>query len=236
MAGLAAVVVVAAGTTPGGPPAGAAAGPTLTVSPPRADPGDPVTVTISGCTDVAPTGPQVSYVARFDDVLLPLSMAEGPAGVWTGTAHGADDLEILSSCDGVELSATVDIDTPRLLPMPWGPPGDLPDPPESYLGTDCPDGTDATVTFAPAGLDPIVVGASTNALGDWTVTVPALPAGTVVTVDASCGSVTYPTTSYVAGGRDSVTTSSTPTSTSVPATAPLAPPAVARPGRATFTG
>ena len=120
--------------------------------------------------------------------------------------------------------------------MPWGPPGDWPDPPESYLGTDCPDGTTATVTFAPASLEPIVVDAPTDDLGDWTVPVPELPDGTVVTVDASCGSVTYPTTSYVAGGRGSATTSSTPTVTSVPTTPPVAPPAVARSGTPSLTG
>ena len=236
----AAVAVVLGAGIGAGAPAGGQPGPTMTVDPTRTGPDQQVEVAVSGCSVLLPEGPTVSLGYRFDDVLSFVPMTESSPGTWTGTFSSGDaDATVRASCDGVELEATVDTDAPRLLAMPWAPPGSPPDPPEWYLGTDCPDGTTARAFFQVAGRPaPILVTAAIDERGDWRAEVPDVPDGLRVFVSASCGDVDYPSTDYVSGGTGSVTT----TSTTAPPTVDHLPlgqaPAPAVPQRATpaFTG
>lgn len=239
----AAVLAVAAlvGLGVAAAPAGGQATPTLTVDPVRTGPGQAVTVTLAGCLDPGPDGPSVSYGYRFDDVLNGLAMTEASPGTWTGTiSSGSADVTVRSFCDGAELTAEVDTDRPVLLPMPWAPPGSFPDPPQSYLGTDCPDGTTARTFFQVDGWPgPVLVTSEIDARGDWTAAVPAFPDGLRVWVEASCGSVRYPSTDYVSGGSSTLltTTSTTAPPTGEPLPLPQAPaPATPLPGTPTLTG
>ncbi len=166
-----------------------------------------------------------------------VALAEESPGRWTATIAGNDDLRVRVVCEGNELEAEVDIERPRMFPTPvWVPMIGAPDPPDGFLGTDCPDGTTAYVFFQALGRPaPEVRTVAIDAKGDWTVGLPAFADGTTVEVSASCGSVAYPSRTYVAGGSDTLGSTSTTTSTTsstAPGTPGTATPAPAVPAGA----
>lgn len=223
-----------------GVPGGAQATPSFSISTTRLAPGETATMTISDCTEFG-TAIGVWLTERFQDTVQVVPFTETSPGTWEGTVTagtnaGADDLTVAPTCNSWDGEPVIiDVDNPRLLPMPWTPPADLPDPPESFLGTDCPDGAEPDVRFLPDGID-IVYPASpaTDAFGDWEVPVPGLAPGTTVTVEATCGDVTYPARTYVAGGSANTTTTTSALAAETPP--PVAPPAAPRSASAAYTG
>jgi hypothetical protein len=221
--------------------AGGQAGPTMTVTPLRADPGTTISIVVDDCT---PVGDRfgVGIEGWLSDTPGGIELTEESPGRWTGSVVGNDDFVVRATCEGVELTASVDIDYPRMFATPLTvPPITDPDPPEGFLGTDCPDGTTAHVFFQAIGRPaPVHVTAAIDERGDWQVTAPPFPVGTQVEVSASCGTVSYPSRSYVAGGSGSVTstTTSAPSVSSSTTTEPTreAAPAAALAGSPSFTG
>jgi len=167
---------------------------------------------------------------------------------------------VSGSCGDQQLAEVrVDVDNPMIGFAPIGSMLAPADNPSTVYGSDCPDGTVASVRF-----DEVVLGRPTAAgtpvtatidqRGDWQVDTPVYtlyavvpppgtPAGTVLrefTVNASCGDVTYEVLHIVvqrATGDDTTTTappSGPPPST--PPAPPVAPPADAVPGTSHFTG
>lgn len=227
--------------------AGGQAAPTMTVTPLRAGPDDTITIVIEDCTppDDLPVPYGVSITTGFEDTPGGMYLTEGPAGRWTGTLKLGADFRVSTSCEGVSLRADVEIDNPILYAKPLIIPLTVrPDPPTGFFGTDCPDGTEAHVRFQALGRPaPEVRTAAIDEHGDWEVDVPDFPQGTAVEVSASCGSVSYPTYSYTAGGSQYATTTSTivsdpgsSTTTTAAASAGSAAPATPVTGAAAYTG
>lgn len=229
---------------------GAAPDPTFTATPSPVALGGQVQLTISGCPGADPSTVGVGVEVRFQDTGGGgVFLEEMDPGTWTGvirisTRRGEDDLTLHPNCGSWSGDpVTVDVDNPKLWATPLViPPLEIPDPPEGYFGTDCPPGTTASVRFQAAGRPaPEVRTAAIDDRGDWEVTVPDLPNGTAVEVDASCGSVRYPSASYTAGGSEyATTTTSAPGSTTTTGAAAsggsTAAPATPVAGAPAFTG
>jgi len=254
---VAVLAVVGSGSSPlGAQPSPRISSATLTVSPLRVDPGQPVTFTVANCA----VKPEVT--ATETDMVFVVEMTAGPtAGAWHGQlAAGQFDWFVNGTCGDQQLAEIrLDIDNPLIGFQPIGSMIAPSGVPATVYGSDCPDGTVASVRF-----DQVVFGRGTltgtpvtapiDERGDWQVDTPAYtleavvpppgtPDGTVLrefTVNASCGDVTYEVLHIViqrAVGDDTTTTTlPTAPSTSVPSTPPLAPPADAVPGTSHFTG
>jgi hypothetical protein len=226
--------------------AGGQGAPTMTVTPLRADPGATISIVIEDC--VPDSGRMlVAIDGWLSDTPEGFELTEESPGRWVGSFVPGDDVVVRSYCNGTELRAEVDVERPRMFPTPLIiPPINPPDPPQGFLGTDCPDGTTAHVAFQAIGRPaPEIRTAAIDQRGDWRVTVPDFPRGTAVQVSASCGSVTYPDTTYTAGGSQYATTTTSTTSsheagstttTTVAASGTSAAPATPVAATAAYTG
>jgi hypothetical protein len=189
--------------------------------------------------------------------LVPLPGVEAQPGLWVFDLQaGARDQLIGASCNGESAQARFDVEQPALLPGPtvnnfgaWRPQLDR----TTVVGTDCPAGTQATVTLVGTGGATVTTTASIDAYGDWEVPIPAaIPAGTV-TITASCGAVTYAPISFQrqggtvpqpSGSQPPPTGSQPPPTGSEPPPTGAPTPTTPRPapgaspvaGRPTFTG
>lgn len=244
--GVGAAVVLAGGLAVGGPVSvSAQAGPgslvpVLEVSPLRVDPEEVVTFTVRDC----PQQPELQ-VGESDFVRLVEPTPTSVAGTWSSElVAGLTDWTVHGTCGAVAFDeVVVDIDHPLMSFLPIGAFAPSPDPPTTVYGSDCPDGTTATVTFADEAKGyRSVETAAIDERGDWQVSPQHPVAGQVssvdlrITVGASCGDVTYAPLRYdlllgIPGGPNEP-----PTSTPTPPAVAEPPPAVARSGRATFTG
>jgi len=258
--GLAALVVVAALGSGSAPlhaePAPRAMAATLTVSPMRVDPGRPVTFTVTGCA-VQPT-----VTATETDMVFNIELTAGPnPGDWHGQlVAGQFDWFVNGTCGAQDLGERrIDIDNPLIGFQPIGSMIAPETAPSTVYGSDCPDGTVASVRFDEVVLgQPATAGTPVTApideRGDWQVDTPlytlyavvpppGTPAGTVLrefTVNASCGDVTYEVLHLVVqravGDDTSTTVAPTEQPSTMPSSPPMAPPANAVPGTARFTG
>ena len=124
--------------------AGAQVVPTLEVSPLRVDPQEVVTFTVRDCS-VAPE----LQVGESDFVRLVEPTATGVPGEWSAQLEaGLTDWTVTGTCGDVDLGeVVVDVDNPLMAFLPIGAFAPEPDPPSEVFGSDCPDGTEATVTF-----------------------------------------------------------------------------------------
>ena len=240
--GAAAVLVGGSGVGVSGP-VSAQVAPTLEVAPLRVDPEQMVTFTVRDC----PTAPEL-HVGESDFIRLIEPTATAVAGTWsTEFEAGLTDWTVNGTCGDVPFDEViVDIDHPLMSFLPIGAYAPEPDRPSTVYGSDCPDGTTASVTFeatGPAGVESGPVEAEIDDRGDWQVAVPPIvvpvsgsaPGGdrAQITVRGSCGSVTYaPLTFEVASGPPVVTR---PPTTEVEVPAP-SPPARPVPGHPAFTG
>lgn len=227
---------------------GAASDPTFTAGPSPVALGGTIDLTISDCPSPDPAAAGVGIEVRFQDTFGGgVALEETSPGTWSGsielsTNQGEDDLTLHPSCGSWEGEAvTIDVDNPKIFATPFFiPPITTPDPPEGYFGTDCPPGTTVRVAFRPGDGPDVVQTGAIDDRGDWEVPAPDFADGTPVEVRASCGSVTYPLRTYVAGGSDTATTTTaTTTPTSTPAgPVPPSPATPAQPVAATpsFTG
>ena len=195
-------------------------------------PGDgPIGTTITGnyLCDAVPT---VLLNHPGDDFFVPVPIEAASAGTlgyrWTGTAIDTDSRYTVNCGKQVDV-LTFDVDAPKVR---LGPVGSVADPTPRWLeGTDCPDGTSVTVTYAHGSTSEPHT-AAIDTFGDWQVPLPRVAAGTRVVATASCGRVTYASLAYDAGGA-TTTTSQGPGVTQDPNTAA---PAEAVPGTSSFTG
>ncbi|MBX3286590.1 MAG: hypothetical protein KF703_14675 [Actinobacteria bacterium] len=220
--------------------AGAQVVPTLEVSPLRVDPQEVVTFTVRDCS-VAPE----LQVGESDFVRLVEPTATGVPGEWSAQLEpGLTDWTVTGTCGDADLGeVVVDVDNPLMAFLPIGAFAPEPDPPSEVFGSDCPDGTEATVTFEDEvnGFRDVQT-AAIDARGDWSVSpgypgvAPEPPVVLHITVRATCGAVTYAplTYDYVLGELPpGGTTTTTPTS---PPNVTEPPPAVPRTGRSHYTG
>ncbi len=192
------------------------AGGALTVVPARVDPGGEVTVTVE-----CPTIPSVVY-GRGYDVVMSVPPGDGlQAGTSTVVipADVAADLPVVATCGAAEpMRVLVDVEHPAIGKVPIG--SMLPEPNglSPLYGSDCPDGTEASIRITnwdygdgPQGGASYVVTQPIDESGDWSMTAPAIaaygvaptspvPEGTVLRelwLDASCGDVRYPRVTMV---------------------------------------
>lgn len=164
-------------------------------------------------------------------------VAEVSPWVWAfdGTA-GRADAQYSATCAGATAgSARFDAEAPHL----WF--GPRPryiaslDPSTRVEGTDCPDGTTATVAITADGKTS-TSNAPIDQYGDWSVALPAPVGSTEFTINASCGAVVYDAlqATTTVPGKVTETTASNVTS---PPTGPTpASPAAPQSATADFTG
>ena len=149
------------------------------------------------------------------------------------------DAEYTATCKGVFAgSDRFDVKAPHLW---FGPRPRYPfdtQPRTQVEGTDCPDGTTATVSITTGGKTSTSK-ATIDHYGDWSAVLPVPVGQAEISVDASCGAVAYPTL------RATTTTTTSPATTATtgaPAASDTGPavraavPAVPQPGRSAFTG
>jgi len=185
--------------------------------------------------------------------LLPLAMKEVAPSTWqVDEVAGLVDDVYGGNCGDDRLDARFDTDNPRMYlgPIPESPFQNGPR--TTVEGTDCPAGTQARVAFHHDGQTD-TVDVATNSRGDWTTLLPGQAGTEDLTIDASCGSVTYdPITIRAATTQptDNIPTNQCgtqprpcpadepPLIASAPTPAPAAPATGAVPvaGTATFTG
>lgn len=120
---------------------------------------------------------------------------ESSPGTWVYEVQAGevDDL-VTSDCGSSQEQFRYDVDAPALFPGPtvvhygdWDPRR----PTTSVIGTDCPDGTTASVTFTGPGGYTDTRSAPIDRYGNWEVPIPtAAPTGDLA-IDASCGSLHF---------------------------------------------
>lgn len=219
----------------------------LTVTPQGGPPDSTYQVTVS-----CDSQPRV-YVEDLDAAgppatILPSEGVESSPGVWTYDLQSGDvDQWITSRCGDSTEHFRYNVDEPRLFPGPTY--ADYPAPTSNVIGaavvgTDCPAGTTATATITGPGGYSVTKTASIDTYGNWQVDVPDdAPTGDL-TINATCGDLTYqpivmshrgassppmsgPATTI---GAASTSTSVAPsTATSANGTAPAAKPIVTDP-------
>ncbi|MGN6693977.1 MAG: hypothetical protein ACTHN0_07355 [Aquihabitans sp.] len=165
--------------------------------------------------------------ARQQGGEAPPAYTAGPSkpGWWQIRATAAEtDTTFDLTCGRLEDPVRFDVDAPTMAfassDQAAGPA------PDQVVATDCPPDTAADVRFLIDG-DAQDATAVPDLSGDWTMPLPAVPAGAELVVEASCGSVTY----------DPITLAGTSGEAAAPgAAAPAAAPASAVPGQASYTG
>jgi len=173
----------------------------------------------------------------------PPYLSEISPSTWrvTAIAHTTDD-QWEVSCDGVSIGTDrFDAESPHLWIGPRPYPFEAPLAGRTQLeGTDCPDGTQASVRIDSDSTGRTATTVTIDQFGDWNVRLPVPNGDAEMRVVAVCGSVTYPdllltTTSTVPVPEVTESTESTEPS-SAPSVTPLAPPAEPISDSATFTG
>ncbi|MCU1355635.1 MAG: hypothetical protein JWM89_1053 [Acidimicrobiales bacterium] len=223
----------------------AVAGPTLTAEPPTGVPGDVVTLTLTGCAD-GEAG-FIGYQFQDTDTIetIVLTTSEPEPGVFTAPLTlGGKDVHAFGACGSPQAptagtSLLIDVEVHRVELQGDGfPIGSFVPVLAWALGTDCPVGGDAEVTFVVDGGAKTVVNATPDANGSWQAKAPANEKGEGVTVTATCGGIDYGQALWNGGAGPTMTTVPHPTDPApTPSAAPpSAPPAEPIPGGATFTG
>lgn len=120
---------------------------------------------------------------------------ESSPGTWAYDlqAGNVDDL-VISNCNGDTSQFRYDVDAPALFPGPtvvgWGD-WDPRRPATQVIGTDCPDGTTASVTISGPGGFTDTQTAPIDRYGNWEVPIPAAAPTGDLHVDATCGSLHF---------------------------------------------
>lgn len=115
--------------------------------------------------------------------------------------------------------------------------GEERDPKTTVEGTDCPAGTTATVRILLDGDAILTREAPIDEHGDWSVALPGAVGTREMTVDASCGGVTYERlVATTTSTSIPATTPATSGTTAPPGTPPPATPATPQAGTAGYTG
>ncbi|HET8930765.1 MAG TPA: hypothetical protein VFN21_08930 [Acidimicrobiales bacterium] len=150
---------------------------------------------------------------------------ESPPGTWTfdEQAGNVDEL-VVSDCDGHSSRFRYDVDAPALFPGPtvvhfgdWDPRR----PASSVIGTDCPEGTTASVRISgPDGFTDTQT-APIDRYGNWEVPIPATAPSGDLSVDAACGALRFDAITIRHTG--STTPGGTGSDASSPANEPSAP-------------
>lgn len=171
--------------------------------------------------------------------LVPAEGVESEPGVWSYNLDSAErDQQISAGCGDAQDRTRYDVDRPALMPGPtvadygsYRPELDG----TSVVGTDCPAGSQAKVTFTAPGTEPVSATAAIDQYGDWEASVPAsIPTGDV-TAAATCGDVAYEPITFARPGGIPATTIPRPPTTPV-APAPVPAPATPVAGTADYTG
>lgn len=231
------VAVMGSVVTQAALPAAAADAPVLVASASTGMPGGQITLTLTGC----PSGNHVIVREyQLDDVIgqtpVPGSLVAPDTYVAT-VALGPADVTYIGSCGlqaGPAAGLVIDVENP-LMHLEGDSLAILDHRPGlgSVVGTDCPEGGQARVSFLRDDGVRSEATATPDERGDWSVAAPSAPQGSGFTVSATCGGFDYGSQRWAADPRPTTTTTTT---TPVPTTAPVAPPAVARSGTPSLTG
>jgi hypothetical protein len=175
----------------------------------------------------------------------PEQVVEVSPSVWVvdGEATSTDD-SWFATCEGAEVgTARFDAESPHLW---FGPrPQLFPGPDYDYTtveGSDCPAGSSPIVTIAVEGDDVLWLAEPTiDERGDWSTPLPWPVGVRAMTIEASCGDVTYDvlqatTTSTTSTSITSSTTTTSSTSTTMPEGGAGPTPAAPVRGTADYTG
>ena len=166
------------------------AGCSLRIDPSEGPPNTPYKVTVA-CS-VKPTLYGRPLADQPPPTQVPLQTQQAGPSRWTYDAvSGQYDDQYVAQCGSTSVKERFDSDAPRLYLGPVPNHGAPFFPITVVEGTDCPNGTRATVAIAVDG-QPTTYTATINRYGDWAVDLPA-PFGTKpMTVVATCGTVRYP--------------------------------------------
>lgn len=230
----------------GGGAAVAGADGDLTITPASGSPGSAyaVDVVCGVMPEIKQHHLQDGYVQMTIAPYGPDDVTEVSPSLWrVDEIAGTTDEEYWAGCDGTPAgSGRFDAESPHL----WFGPRVEHTPYQlvgktTVEGTDCPPGTEATVTIGYDGDIVLEETAAIDAYGDWTVELPEPVGDTTYAINATCGDVTYDelaATSTTSTTEVPELTDPTVTApTTPPSTTPAAPaPATAQPGSATFTG
>lgn len=219
--------------------AGTAYALTVTLRAPGGAPGSTVTADIA-----CPETPSV-YVHQLDTgpppaTVVPETGTETGPGQWTYTVTAGDrDVVLDARCGDDTGRARYDVDEPALFPGPtvanfgqWRPDLDR----TAVVGTDCPAGSTATVTFRGTGAADVTRTVAIDGYGDWQSPVPAAFTTGPVTVTAHCGAVAYSALTFEPLRRPLPPTPPAGPGPVAPAPAPAPGPAVPVPGAPAYTG
>jgi hypothetical protein len=218
----------------------------LTITPSSGAPGTSydVDVTCGELPAIKQRHTQDGYVQMTIAPYGPDDVTEVSPSLWRVTeTAGTTDEEYFAECGGTEAgTGRFDAESPHL----WFGPRVEHTPYQlvgktTVEGTDCPAGTEATVTIGYDGDIVIEHTAPIDEYGDWSVELPAPVGDTTYSINARCGDVTYD-----ALQATTTATSTLPTITMVPPTVtaptttttsvPTPAPATAQPGTADYTG
>lgn len=170
----------------------------------------------------------------------PDQLVEVSPSVWRvdGEATSTDDAWY-ATCDGAEVGAArFDAESPHLW---FGPrPRPFPGPDYDYTtveGSDCPAGSSPIVTIAVEGDDVLRLAEPTiDERGDWSTPLPWPVGERAMTIEASCGDVTYDVLQATSTSTSTTTSSTTSSSTTVPVGGGSPTPATPVRGAADYTG
>lgn len=210
----------------------------LTVDPTGGPPDSSYTVEVT--CDSEPTVRVFHLRAEPQATVPPVDGTESSPGTWLYAVQAGDvDDLVTADCGSSREQFRYDVDAPALFPGPtvvgWGGWDPL-RPATQVIGTDCPDGTTASVTFTGADGFTATQTAPIDGYGNWDVPIPAAAPTGDLTVDASCGSVHFDAITIRHTGStppddtgptattpgDSEPDASTPSTPSPPAATPVA--------------
>lgn len=126
--------------------------------------------------------------------LVPQSGTEANPGSWTYDMHAGDvDQKVMMSCGNSDETDRYNVDRPALFPGPtydnygaWRP-GAV----TTVIGTDCPKGTEASVSLSGQRGYTQIMKAPIDKFGNWGVWIPDSASAGDITATATCGDVTY---------------------------------------------
>ncbi|MBI2708806.1 MAG: hypothetical protein HYX34_03825 [Actinobacteria bacterium] len=163
--------------------------PRLVVQPRSVGPGEPFSVTVTGC----PVEPFVIANWWNNDVVGTIPLVEQPDGSWRYEAAASDgpDAFFFGSCGSQELRGRLDVEVPLVSAccVPGGPL--LRDGGYTVFGTDCDRPRTVELTVEHPGVADRTIVRSPDAAGDWRAFVAVLADGQPTTVRARCGTISY---------------------------------------------
>lgn len=228
----------------GGAAAVAGADGGLTITPSSGAPGTSydVDVACGEMPEIKQHHTQDGYVQMTIAPYGPDDVTEVSPSLWRVTeTAGTTDEEYWAGCGGVAAGeGRFDAESPHL----WFGPRVEHTPYQlvgktTVEGTDCPAGTEATVTIAYDGDILLEKTATIDEYGDWSVDLPEPVGDTTYSIDATCGAVTYDALQATTTSTTASITMVPPTVTvpaTTPSTTPAPAPATAQPGSADYTG